>query len=98
MYNYNVNSIINTICIGSGLVDWAEWSASHCANLMSGETAFGHIQQEAGCSPQFVLLSTEQRYAFIGITSLCVIFVRHWARQIQNIGYDVGGGYSIVVN
>jgi hypothetical protein len=59
----------------------------------SGERTLGHIQQQAGCSPWPVLLSTEQRCTFKDITSLCLIFVRHRV-YLQSTKYRIslGGG------
>jgi hypothetical protein len=63
-----------------------------------------HIQQEAGCGPKPVLMSTDLRYTFKDKASLCYTSARHLVLctsqvscEVQSIGYHVGGG-TVLLN
>ena len=59
-----------------------------------------HIQHEAGCNPEPVLKSAEQRYALNSMTSLCY-FCRISSTlhicQVESIGNHLGGG-AVLLN
>jgi hypothetical protein len=68
--------------------------------LCVNKEPLGHIQHEGGCSPQPVLMSTEQRYALNRMTSLCcfckTLCTLHTC-QAQSIGNHWGEGGNGVV-